>query len=121
MSGLLAIYLFHMGSRPVRDEKNPSECMQFGCRLPIAVVSQAYPKNAEMCPGFPPPQAALITAAAGNKVLWVVWCSNDKVRLRQKGGKSSVARLNNVRIIMVGWWASILSLGSGDGIPVLVG
>ena len=37
----------------------PSECMWFGCRLPVAVVSQAYPGNAEICPGFPPPQAAL--------------------------------------------------------------
>ena len=27
--------------------------------LPVAVVSQAYPGNAEICPGFPPPQAAL--------------------------------------------------------------
>ena len=40
-------------------EKNLSECMWFGCRLPVAVVSQAYPGNGEICPGFPPPQAAL--------------------------------------------------------------
>ena len=33
--------------------------MWFGCRLPVAVVSQAYPWNAEICPGFPPPQTAL--------------------------------------------------------------
>ena len=33
--------------------------MWFGCRLPVAVVSQAYLGNAEICPGFPPPQAAL--------------------------------------------------------------
>ena len=32
--------------------------MWFGCRLPVAVVSQAYPGNAEIYPGFPPPQAA---------------------------------------------------------------
>ena len=38
-----------------------------------------------------------------------------------KGGKSSLTGLNNVRIIMVRWRASILSLGSGDGILVLVG
>ena len=67
------------------------------------------------------PQAALVTAAAGDKGLRVVWCSSDEVRLRQKGGKSSLTGLNNVRIIMVRWRASILSLGSGDGIPVLVG
>ena len=35
------------------------ECMWFGCHLPIAVVSQEYPGNAEICPGFPPLQAAL--------------------------------------------------------------
>ena len=67
-------------------KKNPSECMRFGCRLPIAVVSQAYPGNAEMCPGFPPPQAALVTAASGDKGLWVVWCSSEEVRLRQREG-----------------------------------
>ena len=33
--------------------------MWFGCRIPVAVISQAYPGNAEICPGFPPPQAAL--------------------------------------------------------------
>ena len=49
------------------------------CRFPIAVVSQAYPGNAEMCPGFPPPQAAFVTAAAGDKGLWVVWCSSGEV------------------------------------------
>ena len=85
------------------------------------MVSHAYPGNAEMCPGFPPPQAALVTAAAGDKGLWVVWCISDEVRLRQKVGKSLMAQLNNVRIIMVRWQASILSLRSSDGIPVLVG
>ena len=54
---------------PSGTEKNPSECMRFGCPLPIAVLSQAYPGNAEMCPGFPPPDAALVTAAAGDKAL----------------------------------------------------
>ena len=38
-----------------------------------------------------------------------------------KGGKSSLTGLNNVMVIMVRWRTSILSLGSGDGIPVLVG
>ena len=59
-----ATYLFRRGSSPAMDKifiwkKNLSECMWFGCRLPVAVVSQAYPGNAEICPGFPPPQAAL--------------------------------------------------------------
>ena len=30
-----------------------------GCCLPVAVVSQAYTGNAEICPGFPPHQPAL--------------------------------------------------------------
>ena len=37
--------------------KDPSKCMWFV----VAVVSQAYPGNADICPGFPPPQAALRT------------------------------------------------------------
>ena len=60
--------------------------MRSGCCRPVAVVSQAYPGNAEMCPGFPPPQAALVTAAAGDNELWVVRCSSDEIRLRQKKG-----------------------------------
>ena len=31
-----------------RIKKNLSECMRFGCRLPIAVVSQTYLGNAEI-------------------------------------------------------------------------
>ena len=34
-------------------------CMRFGCHLWVALVSQAYPGNAEICLGFPPPQTAL--------------------------------------------------------------
>ena len=49
------------------------------------VVSQAYSGNAEMCPGIPPSQAALVTAAAGDKGLWVVWCISDEVRQRGVG------------------------------------
>ena len=41
------------------DKKKSSECMWFGFRIPVAVVSQAYPGNAEICPGFPSPQTAL--------------------------------------------------------------
>ena len=63
------------------------------------VVSQGISgSNAETCPGFPPPQTALVTAAYGEKGLWVVWCSSDKVRLRLKGEKSSVIRLNKVMV-----------------------
>ena len=42
-------------------------------------------------------------------------------KVKAKRGKSSLTGLNNVRSIIVRWRASILSLGSGDGIPVLVG
>ena len=35
--------------------------------------------------------------------------------------KSSLTGLNNVRVITVRWVASVLSLGSGDRIPVLRG
>ena len=71
---------------PSGTKKNPSECVRFGCRLPIAMVSQAYPWNAELCLGFPPSKAALVTAAARDKGLWVVWCSSDEVRLRHREG-----------------------------------
>ena len=47
------------GTKYLYGKKNLSECMWFGCRLPVTVVSQAYPGNAEICPGFPPPQAVL--------------------------------------------------------------
>ena len=43
----------------MEKKKNPSECMWFDCRLPVVVVSQAFPGNAEICPSFPLPQAAL--------------------------------------------------------------
>ena len=33
--------------------------MWFGCRLLVAVFSQAYSGDAEICTGFLPPQAAL--------------------------------------------------------------
>ena len=32
-------------------------------------------RDAEKCPGFPPPQVALVTVAPGEKGLWVVWCN----------------------------------------------
>ena len=35
-----------------------------------------------MCPGFPPPQAALVTVASGEQGLLVVWCNSGEVRLR---------------------------------------
>ena len=38
-------------------------------------------RHAEICPGFPPPQAALVTVASGGKGLWVVWCYSGDVLL----------------------------------------
>ena len=32
-------------------------------------------RDAEICPGFPPPQAALFTVSSGEIGLWVVWCN----------------------------------------------
>ena len=47
---------FRTGSSPARDKifiwkiiGRNVECMWFGCRLPVAVVSHAYPGNAEIC------------------------------------------------------------------------
>ena len=41
-------------------EKKKSDGMYVVWLLPLGrVVSQAYPWNAEICPGFPPPQTAL--------------------------------------------------------------
>ena len=47
-------------------------------------------REAEMCPGFPPPQAARITVVSGEKGLWVVWYNSDVVRLRNRGRKSAL-------------------------------
>ena len=42
-------------------------------------------RDAEICPGFPPPQAALVTVASGEKGLCVVWCSSGEVRFKGQG------------------------------------
>ena len=44
--------------------------------------------DAEMCPGFPPPQAALFTVASKEKGLTVA-----RLGLRNKGGKSALNRI----------------------------
>ena len=55
--------------------------MWSGCRQADAVVSQAYPGYTEICPGFPPPKAARVTVASGEKELWVVWYDSDVVKV----------------------------------------
>ena len=73
-----------------------------------------------MYSGFPPPQAALVTVASGEKGLWVVWCNSGEIRVKKQGREIRIDRIQiNVRIIDVWWWAFILS--SGDGFPLLVG
>ena len=39
-------------------------------------------RDAEICPGFPPPKAALVTVASGEKGLWVVWCNSGGVMVK---------------------------------------
>ena len=56
--------------------------MWSGCRRVDLVVSQAY---SGICPGFPPPKAALVTVASGEKGLWVVCCNKGEVMLRLRG------------------------------------
>ena len=36
-------------------------------------------REAEMCSCFPPPKAALVTVASGEKQLWVVWYNSGEV------------------------------------------
>ena len=64
--------------------------MWFDCRQLDAVVSQAYPG---MCSGFPPPQAALVTVASGEKGLWVVWCNSGKIRVKEQGREIRIDRI----------------------------
>ena len=81
-----ATYHFRTGSRPTvakcfSEYTCPSKCIWSGCRQADAVVSQAYPGCAEICPGFPPPQAARVTVASEEKGLWVVWYDSDVVNV----------------------------------------
>ena len=43
-------------------------------------------REAEMCSGFPPPKAALVTIASWEKGFWVVWCNSGEVRVRTREG-----------------------------------
>ena len=79
-------------------------------------------RNAEMCSGFPPPQAALDTVASGEKGLWVVWCNSGNIRVKEQGREIRIDRIQiYVRIIDVWWRALIPSLWSGGRFPLLVG
>ena len=54
-------------------------------------------RDAETCPGFPPPKAALATVASGEKGLWVVWCNSDEDRFKGQGGKTSIMGIQQLR------------------------
>ena len=56
----------------------------------------------EICPGFPPPQAACVTVASGEKGLWVVWYDNDVVKVKAQEREIRISRiLICVRVIIV--------------------
>ena len=75
-------------------------------------------RDSEMCPGFPPPQAALVTVTSGEMGLWVVWCNSGEVRFKERGKEICIDRIQIcVRIIDVWLWALILSLWNGDSYP----
>ena len=47
-------------------------------------------RDANMCSGFPQPQAALVTVAFGEKGLWVVGCNSGEIRVKEQGGGSAL-------------------------------
>ena len=57
------------------------------------MVSQAYPGYAEICSGFPLPQAARVTVASGEKGLWVVWYNSDVVKVKVQGREIRIGRI----------------------------
>ena len=60
------------------------------------------PGYAEICPCFPPPQAARVTVASGEKGLWVVWYDSDVVKAKAQGREIRIGRiLLCVRVIIV--------------------
>ena len=78
--------------------------MWSGCRQADAVVSQAYPGSAEICPGFPPPQAARVTVASGEKGLWVVWYNSDVVKVQGREiriGRTQIC-VRDIIVLVVG-------------------
>ena len=77
-------------------------------------------RDAEICPRFPPPKAALVTVASGEKGLWVVWCNSDEDRVKGQGRKNLNDGNTTITLrlrLVVG--IVVRSLGSGGGIPLL--
>ena len=70
-------------------------------------------RDAEMCSGFPPPQAALVTVASGGK--GTLGSNSGEIRVKEQGRDIRIDRIQiYVRIIDLWWWALILTLWSGD-------
>ena len=59
---------------------------------------------AEICPGFLPPKAALVTVASGEKGLWVVWCNGDEDRFKGQR-RESLNDGNTTITLRLRWWA----------------
>ena len=116
----MATYLFRTCSRPVRDGKNPSECMRNVCVFRSRWFHWHIPGMPRWVLAFLHLRQPLSLLQPGIRALGSM-VQQWRAKVKAKGGKSSLTGLNNVRIIMVRWRASVLSLGSGDGIPVLVG
>ena len=75
--------------------------MWSGCRQADPVVSQAYSGMPRYVLAFPLPQAALVTAASGEKGLWVVWCNSGEVMLRLRGRDILIGMIT-VRVMVGG-------------------
>ena len=54
-------------------------------------------RDAEIWPGFPPPKAVLVTVASGEKGLWVVCVTVTRIGLRDRGGKTSMMGIQQLR------------------------
>ena len=76
------------------------------CGLAVARQTRWFhrhiPGYAEICPGFPPPQAARVTVASGENVLWVAWYNSDVVKVKVQGREIRIGRIQIcVRVIIV--------------------
>ena len=50
-------------------------------------------RDAEICSGFPPPQAPLVTVASWEKGLWVVCCKSGETRVKDQGREIRIDRI----------------------------
>ena len=71
-------------------------------------------RDAEICSGFPPPKAALVTVASGEKGLWVVCCNSGEDRFKGQGRENlndgnTTIRYNKVKVTVGGGHSSSIS------------